>query len=277
MEMRRFRCAILAAPGANCYRESRHAVEKVGFMHRDVHIYDLLEGRDSILNYDFLFMQGGFSFGDYVKAGSIEGAFIREKLSGDFNKFYKDGKIILAVCNGFQATTKAGLLTTNGLFGERDITLYYNDCGNFRNFPVHLLNVNRGKCIFTKDLNKVLRLPMRNGEGKLITKGFYNGDKRALNRLINNDQVVFAYTDPEGKNLDTEGDYRRSWDPTGSVLHIAGICDRDKGTVLGLMPHPEGAIDPFTDELWTAEPGPKEEGNGVVIFENAMKYLKENL
>ncbi len=276
---RRYRCAILAAPGANCYRESRRAVEMAGFLHRDVHIYDLLDKRDSVLNYDFLFMQGGFSYGDHVRAGGIEGALIRERLSGDFRKFYRDGKIMLAVCNGFQAAVQAGLLTTGGLFEERDITLYYNDCGNFRNLPVHLRNISKGRCIFTRDLDpgRVLRMPMRNGQGKLITKGFYKGDKGALNRLINNDQAVFAYVDPEGNHLDPQGDYRRGWDPTGSVCHIAGICDRDKGTILGLMPHPECRTDPFTDELWTAESGPKERGDGVIIFENAMKYLKDNL
>ena len=275
--MRSFKCAILAAPGANCYRESRRAVEKVGFEHKDVHIYDLLEGKESILNYDFLFMQGGFSFGDYVRAGGIEGAFIREKLSHDFRKFYENGKITLAVCNGFQGAVQAGLLTSNNLFGERDITLYYNDCGDFRNWPVYLRNVNVDKCIFTKGMNNIIRLPMRNGQGKLITKDFYDGDKTILKKLFDNDQVVFVYVDPEGKDLCSEGDYRRTWDPTGSVSHIAGICDKNKGTILGMMPHPECAIDPFTDELWTSETGPKKEGDGIKIFVNAIDYCKSNL
>lgn len=275
--MRRFKCAIMAAPGANCYRESRKAVEMVGFDHNDVHIYDLLEGRESILNYDFLFIQGGFSFGDYVRAGGIEGAYIREKLADDFRKFYDNGKIILAVCNGFQAAVQAGLLTSKGIFEERDITLYYNDSGDFRNFPVNLRNVNKGKCIFTKGLDNVIRLPMRNGQGKLITGDYYNGDRTVLKRLTNNDQVVFTYVDPDSNILNLDVDYRRSWDPTGSVSHIAAICDEKRGTILGMMPHPECAIDPFTDELWTSEEGPKEEGDGVRIFVNAIDYCKSNL
>jgi phosphoribosylformylglycinamidine (FGAM) synthase-like amidotransferase family enzyme len=276
MVMGRYRCAIMAGPGANCYRESRHAVGLVGFEHKDVHIYDLLEGRESLDGYHFIFLQGGFGFGDYVRAGGIEGAFFREKLSDQFGRFHKDGKIMLAVCNGFQKAVQAGLLTSEGVFGERDITLYYNDCGDFRDYPVHLKNVNGGKCIFTPGIDSVLSLPMRNGQGKLITSGFYSGDRSVVDRLFKNDQVVFAYVDPEGKALEPESDYRRSWDPTGSVLHIAGICDGEKGTILGMMPHPEARVDPFTDENWTAEAGPKKEGDGLRIFVNAMDYCKSN-
>ncbi len=275
--MSKYRCAILAGPGANCYRESRRSVEMVGFDHKDVHIYDLLEGRDDINNYHFLFMQGGFGFGDYVRAGGIEGALIRRKLAGQFTKFHGDGKIILAVCNGFQKAVQGGLLTSDGFMGESDITLYYNDCGDFRDYPVHLLNVNKGKCIFTKGIEDLCTFPMRNGQGKLITKGFYDGDMSVVKRLFENDQVVFTYTDPEGHVLEPSGDYRRSWDPTGSIMHIAGICDNEKGTVLGLMPHPEARTDPFTAEDWTSEAGPKAEGDGVIIFANAMDYCKSEL
>ncbi|MBN2330469.1 MAG: phosphoribosylformylglycinamidine synthase subunit PurQ [Candidatus Aenigmarchaeota archaeon] len=275
--MGKYRCAILAGPGANCYRESRHAVATVGFDHKDVHIYDLLGGRDDINNYDFLFMQGGFGFGDYVRAGGIEGALIRRKLADQFRKFHGDGKIILAVCNGFQKAVQAGLLTSDDFLGESDITLYYNDCGDFRDYPVHLKHVNNGKCIFTRGIEDVRTFPMRNGQGKLITKGYYQGDRTIVKKLFANDQVVFTYTDPDGRVLEPYGDYRRSWDPTGSVLHIAGICDKEKGTVLGLMPHPEARIDPLTDENWTSERGPKSEGDGLIIFANAMDYCKSEL
>lgn len=277
MEMSKYRCAILAAPGANCYRESRHAVGMVGFEHQDVHIYDLLEGRKDINDFDFLFMQGGFGFGDYVRAGGIEGALIRQKLTNQFKKFHGDGKIILAVCNGFQKAVQGSLLTSDGIFGKRDMTLYYNDCGDFRDYPVHLKNVNDGKCIFTQGMDDVICLPMRNGQGKLITEGFYGGDRTVVERLFDNDQVVFAYVDPQGNTLKPEGDYRRSWDPTGSVFHIAGICDKEKGTVLGIMPHPEVRVDPFTSENWTSEKGPKKEGDGLMIFVNAMEYCKSEL
>ena len=275
--MRSYRCAILAARGANCYRESRDAVKMVGFDHRDVHIDDLMAGRENLEAYDFLFMQGGFSYGDYVRAGGIKGAYNREKLSDQLKRFYEDGKIILAVCNGFQAAVQAGLITSNGLFAERDVTLYYNDCGDFRDYPVHLKNVNKGKSIFVRGMDDVIRLPMRNGQGKLITTGFYNGDLSVVDRLFDNDQVVFVYTDPDGNSLKPDIDYRRSWDPTGSVSHIAGICDAEKGTILGIMPHPEARTDPFTDELWTSEDGPKAKGDGVEIFDNAMDYCKKNL
>lgn len=275
--MRTYKCALLVAPGANCYRESRTAVEVVGFDCRDVHINDLLKREDNINRYDSLFIIGGFSFGDYIRAGGIEGALIRKKLADDFRRFYDDGKIILAVCNGLQIVAQAGLLTSRGLFEERDVTLYYNDCGDFRDMPVHLRNVNRGRCIFTRGMDDVIRLPMRNGQGKIITDGFYHGDRTVLDRLVANDQVVFTYVDPEGTALDPEGDYRRTWDPTGSVYHIAGICDRDKGTCLGMMPHPEAAIDPYTDPLWTDEAGPKKKGDGIKIFVNGMDYCRANL
>ena len=273
--MRKYKCAILAAPGANCYRESRSAVEMVGFEHSDIHIYDLIEGRDNLNEFDFLFMQGGFSFGDYVRAGGVEGALIREKLSEQFKKFYADGKITLAVCNGFQAAVQAGLITGSGLFGERDITLYYNDCGDFRDCPVHLKAVNRGKSIFLRDIDETIRLPMRNGQGKIITSGYYDQNEAVVNLLFKNDQVAFIYVDPDGNQLQPANSLVH--DPTGSVSHIAGLCDSDRGTILGMMPHPEARIDPFNDELWTAENGIKKEADGVKIFVNAMDYCKKNL
>jgi phosphoribosylformylglycinamidine synthase len=261
------KCAILRDPGTNCHRESRAAAELVGFAVYDVFIKELLEGRKDINDYHFIIDAGGFGNGDYIRAGAIKGARMR-KVGGQFEEFYDNGKLMLMICNGAQDGVQSGLISSrNGPIGEQDITLYKNKCGNFRNQPVYLQNVNKSKCAFTKGLSKTVCFPMRNGEGRFIPK-----DEKVLKRLYDDDQVVFKYVTPDGSAPVLEKD-QKLFNPTGSVDRIAGVCNK-RGNWLALMPHPECAIDPFTDWRWTGERGPKNEGDGVIIFRNAYEYVK---
>jgi len=265
------KCAILRDPGTNCHRESRAAAELVGFTVYDVFLKQLLEGEGNINDYQFLIDAGGFGHGDYIRAGAIKGGVRMRKLGAQFEEFYANGGLMLMICNGAQDGVQGGFISSQPkAIGEQDVTLYNNACGNFRNQPVYLSNVNRGSCVFTKGVTGVVSFPMRNGQGRFIPK-----NDEVLKRLYTDDQVVLKYVTPDGREPSTERE-QRLHNPTGSVDQIAGVCNK-KGTWLALMPHPEAAIDPFTDGQWTSEAGPKEKGDGVLIFKNAYEYAVEKL
>ncbi|MBN2567543.1 phosphoribosylformylglycinamidine synthase subunit PurQ [Candidatus Woesearchaeota archaeon] len=264
------RAAIVVAEGSNCQRESREVLRHVGFSVDTAHINDLLSGGKRINDYDFLFVIGGFSYGDYIKAGKRLAFRLQDpSLAGGIDRFYEDNRLLLGICNGFQILTHAGMLpTTDDPVGEQAFTLDYNTVGGFRNQWVALKNVNRGNCVFTKGIEETLWMPMRNGEGRFVPKGYPDGSE-VEDLLRRQDQVVFEYALPEKPFL-TE-----RFDPTGSVKHIAGVCNT-RGTWMGMMPHPECAHDPFTDPRWQVR-GAKGEGDGVIIFRNAYEYAKRNL
>ncbi len=263
------KCAILRDPGTNCHRESRAAAEKVGFEVYDVFIKELIEKRKKLNDYHFLIDAGGFGHGDYIRSGAIKA--VRMRLVADqFEEFYAKNGLMLMICNGAQDGVQGGFISSSdSAIAEQDVTLYKNKCGNFRNQPVYLENVNKGKCVFTQGIKRILCFPMRNGEGRFIPKS-----DEVLKRLYDDDQVVFKYVAPD--RFPMSEDDEKLYNPTGSVDRIAGVCNK-KGTWLALMPHPECAIDPFTDGQWTGEFGPMIEGDGEIIFKNAHKYAVERL
>lgn len=272
MKTKKPKAAILWLPGKNRYRESEWSLKHVGFEVEYVFMNDLLLKKKSVLEYSLIFDIGGFGFGDYNFAGSLAGKyFLHPNVKSEMERFVEEGRLLLGVCNGFQDLTVAGLISTSKKpFGEVDLALYDTDAGRFMDYPVSLNNVNRGKCIWTKGIEEVLLMHMDNGEGKLVTKGYYRNDLAVLKKLWNNDQVVFAYVKPKGQMLGKRESNLRA-DPTGSVDHIAGICNY-KGNVLGMMPHPE-TTNPLSDPLWTRD-GARKEPSGLILFRNAYEYVK---
>ncbi len=271
--MKKPKSAILWLPGKNRYRESEWSLKHVGFEVEHVFMNDLLSRKARVLDYHLLFDIGGFGFGDYNFAGSLAGKyFSHPNVKPDMEKFVEEGRPMIMVCNGFQDGVVSGLLSTSRKpFGEIDLALYDTDIGRFLDYPVNLKNVNRGKCVWTKGLEGLL-IPMHmdNGEGKLITKGQYRGDNAALKKLWKNDQVVFLYAAPDGKKLGKKEKNLRV-DPTGSVDHIAGVCNY-QGNILGMMPHPE-TTNPLSDPLWTRD-GIRSEPSGLALFRNAYEHVK---
>ena len=201
-----------------------------------------------------LAVPGGFAHGDDIAAGKILANLIRYKLSRDFVKFIEDGKLVIGICNGFQAIVKAGLLPAFGGFGKQEATLAGNDSGYFIDKWVRLKHVNKGKCIFTKGMKSGIFVPINHGEGKFVAP------PDVLRRLEENDQVVFRYEE----------------NPNGSMNDIAGICNA-QGNVLGLMPHPEKFVSKYMHPYWTREKALPEEGDGLAMFRNAVEYAKRNL
>ncbi|MDP2940040.1 MAG: phosphoribosylformylglycinamidine synthase I [Candidatus Omnitrophota bacterium] len=272
--MQKPKVIVLRTAGTNCDKETAFAFKEAGASVESVHINRLINRKKSLDNYDILALPGGFTYGDDVAAGKILANELRFKLSADLKKFIKDGKLIIGICNGFQILVKAGILPGNESFSQ-EATLTLNDSAKFEDRWIYLRRVSSieyrvsrkavdSKCIWTKDLPEIIYLPVAHGEGKFVV----NNDS-VLQRLKQNNQIVFKYCDEKGKNAGYP------FNPNGSVEDIAGICD-ESGRILGLMPHPERHFLKEQHPHWTRNAKNKF-GDGFQIFKNGVEYARKHL
>ncbi|MCQ2070347.1 MAG: phosphoribosylformylglycinamidine synthase subunit PurQ [archaeon] len=262
---------VVRIEGTNCEDEMANAFTMVGAQAEKVHLKQLLGQCDpslkrSLEDYDILAFPGGFSAGDYVRAGAIFAARIKAGIGKDLKDFVEAGKPVLGVCNGFQILVELGLLPAldEVMADKPSAALYNNDSGRFECRPTVLRNDNKGKCVFTCDIGKgdLLMCPSAHGEGKLMSD-----IPNFTSRLEENDQVVFRYVTPSGEKA------AYPWNPNGSPSDIAGICN-PAGNVMGMMPHPERVMTAYTAADWTRG-HPSEDGDGKKIFTSVMKYLSK--
>jgi phosphoribosylformylglycinamidine synthase len=270
---KRVRSLVLTGFGLNCDFETAYAFELAGAVSDRVHINALISADVSLADYDILVFDGGFSWGDDHGAGVLEAVRLRHKIGEALEQFIEKGKVILGICNGFQALVNLGLLPGfDGAYRTRHVALTFNDCGNFRDDWVNLLANPDSPCVFTKGIRR-LELPIRHGEGK-----FY-APPEVIQRLIDQQQVVLRYATPAGDPANG----RFPYNPNGSVLDIGGICD-PTGRIFGLMPHPE-AFNHWTNHPdWTRmKESMKRQGQsikpeptvGVKILKNAVDYIQQ--
>jgi phosphoribosylformylglycinamidine synthase subunit PurQ / glutaminase len=273
------RALVLTGYGLNCDLETQYALSLAGFAAERVHITELLESSQGkgprLENFQFLVFDGGFSWGDDHGAGVLLATRLKHKLKTDLEAFIAAEKLIIGICNGFQAMVNMGLLPGfGGRYDQRDVALLANDCGNFRDDWIHLKVHPESVCLFTKGLEN-LDLPIRHGEGK-----FY-APESVLGEILEKNQVALSYALLSGESA--QGRFPDN--PNGSLQDIAGICD-PTGRIFGLMPHPE-AFHHFTQHPhWTFHKELKkregksienEEGAGLKIFQNAYAYLAKGL
>lgn len=205
---------IVTFPGSNCdYDAYRAVVDELGAEATYLwHKTEDLEGSDVVV------LPGGFSYGDYLRAGAIArfSPIMREVVA-----HARRGGPVLAICNGFQIACEAGLLPG---------ALVRNAGMRFVSDAVHL-RVENDDTMFTSqyDRDSVLRVPIAHGEGR------YVADAATIARLEDRGGVVFRYCDVHGVVTEAAN-------PNGSMRGIAGIVS-DEGNVLGMMPHPERAMD----------------------------------
>jgi phosphoribosylformylglycinamidine synthase subunit PurQ / glutaminase len=227
------KAGIVRFPGSNCDEDAWRAVadvmgQKAAYCwHKD---HDL-QGADVVI------LPGGFSYGDYLRAGAIArfSPIMREVVA-----FAKRGGPVLAICNGFQIACEAGLLPG---------ALLRNASLRFVSAPVHL----RVDSIATRfsaqyHLHQVIRVPVAHGDGR------YTADPDTLERLEGEGQVVFRYVNDRGEATPEAN-------PNGSLRNIAGIVNAG-GNVLGMMPHPERAME---DVLGSVD--------GIPLFQSLIESL----
>lgn len=248
---------ILRAPGTNCDAEAAFAFESAGATVERLHLMALRENPAKLRQAQILVCPGGFSYGDDVAAGKILANQLQNFL-GDAMKEFRDAeKLILGICNGFQALLKAGLLLQPDDDGPL-ATLAHNANGQFQDRWVHL-KVESQKSPFLTGIER-MHVPIAHGEGNFTCRKDW-----ILNGLMRTGQVVLRYTDAGGN----EGGFPHN--PNGSQNDIAGICDAS-GRVLGLMPHPERHVLGTQHPQWTRN-GLKKEGEGMPLFRNAVSYF----
>lgn len=246
---------ILTGDGINCEEETALAFKEQGAFPQIIHIHDLIK-QPEILNKTHIFaIPGGFSFGDEIGSGQILALKLKYSLGHELKKFIDDGKLIIGICNGFQALVRMGLLPKP--FSVREMTLTHNRQGHFVNKWVEV-TIPNSVCVWTKKINnKKIHLPIRHGEGRIVFSGNSEEQKNIYNHLVSNSQIALSYTD----------------DINGSYQNIAGICD-PTGKILGLMPHPEAAI-----SEWLNPDGKMKSdtiGIGASFFESGIEYCENH-
>ncbi|MBS7632005.1 phosphoribosylformylglycinamidine synthase subunit PurQ [Candidatus Bathyarchaeota archaeon] len=259
---------ILRVGGTNCDAETKRSFEELGAKADIVHVNELVKRRN-LAEYSALVFPGGFSYGDYVRAGAIWAKWILARLGKELEAFVDDGRPILGICNGFQVLVEAGLLPAfNGISQQPEAALASNVRGYGCRW-ISLKHENMGKCIFTQKVpkGKVLRMPIAHGEGRFVFPK--EKEKEFLKKLYDNDQLVFRYCTGDGEYA--EGRFPEN--PNGSFHDIAGICNPE-GTVFGLMPHPERAFYWWQQPDWTSKTRMPEYCDGKLVFESLIDYLE---
>jgi phosphoribosylformylglycinamidine synthase I len=269
MQLNEIRACILRVGGTNCDAETQRALEDIGVKADIVHLNSLVTGKN-LLDYAALILPGGFSYGDYVRAGAILAKGIVAKLGKQLKQFVKEERPILGICNGFQVLVESGLLPGFNRI-SRDLpqaALATNIPIGYRCMWIHLRHESKGKCIFTKIIGKgkVIAVPVAHGEGRFIFER--EKEREYLQRLYDEDQLVFRYCTEAGSSA--EG--RFPINPNGAFHDIAGVCD-STGTIFGLMPHPERAYFGWQLPDWTKSSKFLKYGDGKEIFLSMANYL----
>lgn len=263
---------VLTGFGLNCDYETAHAFELAGAASHCVHINSLVDGSVRLEDHHVLVFIGGFGWGDDHGAGVIQAVRFKTNMGDRLLEFIDRGRLVLGICNGFQALVNLGLLPGfDGDYRSRSVALIPNACGNFRNQWVHLQVNPKSPCVFVHGIDKA-DLPVRHGEGRLYA------DDEVIQRLQQNQQVVLRYALADGRPAAG----RFPHNPNGSVDDIAGICD-PTGRIFGLMPHPEAYHDWTNHPDWLRERERAKRASrpfghgptvGIRLLANAVQYLQ---
>jgi phosphoribosylformylglycinamidine synthase len=270
MKREEIKVCILRVGGTNCDAETKTAFEALGAQAQVLHVNEVVKRRN-LLEYNALVFPGGFSYGDYVRAGAIWAKWLIAKLGKEMKAFVEEGRPILGICNGFQVLVEAGLLPAfERITPHPEAALATNYPPGYNCRWVYIKHENHGKCIFTHKIpkGKVLRMPVAHSEGRFLFPK--EKERQFLEKLYDGDQLVFRYC---GKN----GEYAHGKfpiNPNGSFHDIVGICNPD-GTVFGLMPHPERAFYWWQQPDWTRQMLMPQYGDGKLIFESLLEYLEK--
>ncbi|MGX1195494.1 phosphoribosylformylglycinamidine synthase subunit PurQ [Metabacillus sp. SLBN-84] len=219
--------AVIVFPGSNCDIDMFHAIKDELGEEAEYVWHD----ETDLSRFDGILLPGGFSYGDYLRSGAIARF---ANVMKEVVKAAEAGKPVLGVCNGFQILLEAGLLPG---------AMKRNENLKFICRPTNLV-VQNDKTMFTSayEQDQVITVPIAHGEGN------YYCDELTLARLKENNQIVFTY----------------EINPNGSLVDIAGIVN-EKGNVLGMMPHPERAVDEL---LGSAD--------GLKLFKSIVKNWRES-
>ena len=207
--------SVIVFPGSNCDRDVAVALKK--FQIKNQMIW---HDETNLPKTDLVVLPGGFSYGDYLRTGSIAS---KSKIINDVIKHAKKGGLILGICNGFQILIETGLLP--GVLLRNKKLRFLS-----KNVFLKVINTDNQFCFNYKNRD-IIELPIAHNEGN------YFANDELLKNLENNNLIAFKY-------CNKKGDIEKNSNPNGSSNNIAGILNTKKN-ILGMMPHPERLIDPL--------------------------------
>jgi len=226
------RSSVIIFPGSNCDRDMDVALKKFGFKNQMVWHND-----SDFPKSDLIVLPGGFSYGDYLRCGSIAA---KSKIINSVMRFANSGGLILGICNGFQILTETGLLP--GVLQQNKYIKFI--CKNV------FVKINNSENKYFKNIKKnILELHIAHNEGN------YFCTNNELKSIEDNNQIAISYCSKEGSSSE-------DFNPNGALKNIAGIFNKEKN-ILGMMPHPERMID-------TCLSG----NDGSLFFTNLIENLK---
>ncbi|MEK6985583.1 MAG: phosphoribosylformylglycinamidine synthase I [Candidatus Thermoplasmatota archaeon] len=282
MNKKDIKWAVLRIEGTNSEEESARCMRDVGVNAEIVHLKqltgdDVLKSeRRKLADFDGLWIAGGFSAGDYIRAGAILAARMKSKMAPELKEFIKAGKPMLGICNGFQIMVELGVLPSmdkkTPMTELPTAVLNLNDSGHYECRPSLLRHANKGTCKFTSRIpqGEVRTIISSHAEGKFLV-----ASEADYKRLADQDQIVFTYTDPDGSAAP-----KYPWSPNGAPHAIAGVCNPE-GTVMGMMPHPERVFWRRGHPDWTRtglDAGLGwDVGDGRAVFESIVDYQVKKL
>jgi phosphoribosylformylglycinamidine synthase I len=260
--MKKVDVCVITGFGINADQELAEAFRRTGGAPTRLHVSDLISQPELIDRFAILAFPGGFSFGDHLGSGKVFASLFKKHLRARMDKFLKDGKLVIGICNGFQMLVKMGILPNTNNDWRQEASLIHNDSGVFEDRWVKLASFPGTRCVWTTGL-EALELPVRHGEGKFVVQ-----DPAVEQALSGNSLIALTYVSRDkGKPAYPEN-------PNGSLLDIAGITD-PTGRVFGLMPHPEAYLTPYNHPRWTrVRP---ERAAGLLIFEQGVAFVRKNV
>ena len=225
------RSSVIVFPGSNCDRDVAVALEKFKIANQMV-----WHNENTLPKSDLVVLPGGFSYGDYLRAGCIAS---KSRIINEVITHAKKGGLILGICNGFQILIETGLLP--GVLLRNKKLKFLS-----KNIYLKVINSDNHFCLNYKKKN-IIKLPIAHNEGNY----FANND--ILQNLEDKDLIAFKYCNKSGS-------INENSNPNGSSNNIAGILNSEKN-ILGMMPHPERLIDPYLSGE-----------DGSLMFESLLKY-----
>jgi len=224
--------SVITFPGSNCDRDMDVALKKFGFKNRMV-----WHDEDELPKCDLVVLPGGFSYGDYLRCGSMAS---KSKIMKSVLSFANGGGKVMGICNGFQILVEAGLLPG---------VLLRNKYLEFICKNVFVKINNKDNPYFKGLIKDTFEFHIAHNEGN------YFCSKEQIKEIDDNNQIALFYSDKSGIINEKNN-------PNGSIKNIAGIFNKEKN-VLGMMPHPERMIDPALSGE-----------DGSIFFENLINNLK---
>ncbi len=224
--------SVIIFPGSNCDRDMDVALKKFGFKNRMVWHNDTKLPKN-----DLVVLPGGFSYGDYLRCGSMAS---KSKIINSVIKFAKSGGLLLGICNGFQILTETELLP--GALLRNKYSRFI--CKNV------FIKINESENNYFKNINKkILKLHIAHNEGNFFCSS------EQMKSINDNNQIAALY-------CNKDGEINEKSNPNGAINNIAGVFNKEKN-ILGMMPHPERMIDKYLSG-----------DDGSVFFQNLISNLK---